>query len=364
MLKNIITYCFILFYSILAFDLIAYVSGIKEQIFPTITGRLTYPDGYFQANKNLGHDIKLSHPKIEFDWRDTKSTIFSNRYGCFDKNETYQKPVVYLAGDSATWGYAKYNKKFGYLIEEALKLNVAKCGVTHTGQKHQFQKLKNWIGQTGIIPQTILVTWLPNDIENDFLYPQATVINKKFIDQATTGVNDAGFPIRIGVPEIDKRLKEYEKKLKNNKYTLTSKIIGILKEYSTTANIIRRLLANYIGSSLRSNLKKIIPKNNKLIMVQENYRAIESFIQFSQQHKINLIFLVYSIEEMKTNEMFLYLKSKKQHVINYPAYLKENGYNPRETVWPIDGHPNELGNEIIAKAYLEYIKKHKIGIRK
>lgn len=362
-MKKIIIYIFIFSYTILLFDFAAYISGIKEKVFPTITGRLTYPEGYFQENEILGHDIKPSHPKTEFNWRDSKGLIFSNRFGCFDKNEKYQQPIIYLAGDSVTWGYADYQKKFGHIIEKELKTNVAKCGVTHTGQKHQFEKLKNWISKTGIIPRTIFVTWLPNDIENDFLYPQSTVLKGKFVDQATIELNDDGLPIRRGIPEIDERLKKFEQnREKESEYTLTSSIIGFLKEYSATANIIRRLLDNVIGTSLRSKLEKKLTKDKKKLLLQENLRAIDKFIKFSKKHKSNIVFLVYSISEEKINYMYKYLLSKNQHVINYPLYLKEQGYNPRDTVWPIDGHPNELGNKIIAKAYLDYIRKYKIII--
>lgn len=357
-----VTYILIIAFSVLAFDAVAYISGVKETYFPTIEGRLRYPDGYFMADQTLGHDIKPNHPPVEFDWRDHKAMVFSNQYGCFDKNETYTKPLIYVAGDSTAWGYSDYDKKYGTLIEKDTGITVAKCGVTHTGQKHQLQKLKNWIAKTGLTPDIVLMVWVSNDPVNDFLYPQSTVIRDKFVDQVIISSDDNGNAVRRHIPEIDARIAKYEKQQEtkgdSTNYTITSRVISLLKEYSTSANIARDLLRKYIGTSLRQTIqqKKKIDLSPQL--KQANYTAINEFIRFAEENDITLVFLAYSAQHHKIKDAYEYLQSQNQHVINLADYIQDNGYAPHELRWQIDGHPNHEGNRVMADAYIQYMTKH------
>ena len=348
MFKKLFPYLFIAATSFLAFDTISYVTGIKEEHFPTIKGRLRYPDGYFKADPVLGHDIQPSHPPVEFDWRDKKSLIWSNQYGCFDKNERYEQPSIYIAGDSTAWGYADYNKKYGALIERELGITVAKCGVTHTGQRHQLDKLKNWIQQTQITPKLVLLMHLSNDQTNDFLYPQATVINKKFVDQAMLSIDDNGKTIKSHLPEIDRRLN------RSSNQTISNKFISFAKEYSITANIIRKLSKRYVTRPIRSYLSpKTAPPSS-------NRKALKDFIDYASQKNIVLIIMVYGNSNKYTNDIYEFLQNNHLHVISHANAIKEHNIPFKELTWKIDGHPNDKGNRVIANAYLKYIKQHGI----
>lgn len=363
-MKTLIQYGLICLVSVLIFDATTYLTGIKEQYFPTIKGRMTYPDGYFKADPVLGHDIAPNHPPVEFNWHDHKAPIFSNQYGCFDKNETYENPVIYLTGDSLAWGYAEYEKKYGYLIEQELGVSVAKCGVTHSGQKYQLVRLKRWIKQTGLKPDLILLGWVTNDPENDLLFPQATVLRGKFVDQAIMEIIDAR-PQRATMPEIDARLRKYEEKQTQSndqiqQYSFTSRAIAFLKQYSTSANIARKSLDKLIGKSLRGSMKKEQSKDDEKEIRQANREAIHEFIAYANQLNIPIIFLTFSVNQDRTAGIYEFLKSQNQYVVDYPTYLKEHNIPAKEVQWPIDGHPNNRGNKIIADMYIDAIKSNNL----
>ena len=101
-----------------------------------------------------------------------------NSYGCFD-DEWSKKDLIggiYLAGDSFTWGYTRYEKKFGTLLEDMLGIKVYACGVTHTGQGHQLEKFKRLFGR-GITPKLVVVNVVSNDMNNDFFFPHTDIVD-------------------------------------------------------------------------------------------------------------------------------------------------------------------------------------------
>jgi hypothetical protein len=95
---------------------------------------------YYKAIPGRGFDI-AEHASGLFTVDDESFPIFSNSLGCFDKNDIdafTTGPYVYFAGDSYTWGYARYQAKFATQFEALTGVRTAKCGVGHTGTRHQF----------------------------------------------------------------------------------------------------------------------------------------------------------------------------------------------------------------------------------
>lgn len=347
-MKTWIQYIVICVFSVIAFDAVCYLTGFKEQYFPGIEGRERYPDEYFINDTILGHDIKSNQQAVMFDWIDHNAVIFSNRYGCFDKHEEYDSPVIYVAGDSVSWGYAEYQKKFGYLIEKKLGTTVAKCGVTHSGQKHQLIKLKRWIKQTGIKPEMVLLTWVGNDPVNDFLFPQATVLKRKFVDQAMLG-HDRNSLQRKAVPDISRRLQEYQQKKNSDQcFFITS-----LKRYSISVNIIFKVWQKIGGRSTLS-------ESDKSTMAEANLQDLQELINYANSENIPIVFLTYSFKPNVTDNVYQFLKSKNQYVIDYYSYLEEQNIASENVRWPINGHPNNRGNDIIASLFIELIKENKL----
>ena len=104
-----------------------------------------YPRNYFYADTKKGFDIKKNSEKLlaRRPMNLKEYPVWGNSIGCFDNDiPKKEKYYVYLSGDSITWGYAPYDKKFGTLLENKLNKNVAACGVSNTGQIHQYLKYK------------------------------------------------------------------------------------------------------------------------------------------------------------------------------------------------------------------------------
>ena len=68
-----------------------------------------------------------------------------------------------------------YEKTLGVNIEK--KRKVAKCGVTNTGQMHQYEKFKKFLKKNNTYPQKIIIGHFSNDLQDDFLFPKSIVVN-------------------------------------------------------------------------------------------------------------------------------------------------------------------------------------------
>jgi hypothetical protein len=146
-----------------------------------------FPRHYFRADETLGFDINPGARGIEV--VDGYSyQVFANRLGCFDRNdlETFQRSPEYhyFAGDSFTWGFARYESKFATVWEGLTGKIAAKCGVTHTGQAHQFEKFKRFVAAVGRQPAEVYVGFYVNDPMNDEAYPHTTIVGGYMVDIA------------------------------------------------------------------------------------------------------------------------------------------------------------------------------------
>ena len=139
---------------------------------------------YYRADPSRGFDI-AEHATGRFSIIDTSFPIFSNSLGCFDKNDvdTFSSgPYVYFAGDSFTWGYAPYEAKFVTRFEALTGARIAKCGVGHTGTRHEFDKFLSVISKIGRVPKIVFIGFHDNDLQDDYAFPTSTVIDGLLID--------------------------------------------------------------------------------------------------------------------------------------------------------------------------------------
>ena len=86
-----------------------YLSGNKSKI-------SHYPKDVFEKNTKRGFDIPKNSPKVQVNLPKEAGYYYTwgNSIGCYDDDILSQeKYSIYLAGDSFTWGFAPYEKKFG-----------------------------------------------------------------------------------------------------------------------------------------------------------------------------------------------------------------------------------------------------------
>lgn len=96
-----------------------------------------YPKGYFRRDAQLGFDIEANARATTTHVDGMAYSIFSNSVGCFDERDVadfQSNNWVYFGGDSFTWGFAPYKKKFATQFERLTGTKTAKCGVPHTAR--------------------------------------------------------------------------------------------------------------------------------------------------------------------------------------------------------------------------------------
>ena len=104
--------------------------------------------------------------------------VWSNSVGCFDGPvERLKDKFWYVAGDSIAWGHAAHDELMSTVLEKLKGVDVLKCAVTHTGQRHQFSKFLEIGKKLGRWPQRVFVVYSPTDTANDYMHPHSTVVD-------------------------------------------------------------------------------------------------------------------------------------------------------------------------------------------
>ena len=334
-----------------------------------------YPRYYFQDDPIKGFDIRKNFKPVIVSSKPSESRpyeIWGNSLGCFDEEPLKNtKHSIYLAGDSFTWGYAPYSKKFGTLLEKKLNKKVAKCGVTHSGQAHQLQKLKEFRAATSHQPKIVIVNIYYNDIDNDFSYPHSTVIDGFLTDTVQNKyLSPSNFcTVRLSREALESRIRKKDLPLQPpQSQKITNK--------SATLSIIRHLYEKLSRSEqpcLESNQDEhygVYSPINKLYtykpysgypinaeIAKKNRVAIKEWIKDSEENQYKLIF------------SFIDIGQNKEYVSEARDFIQANGGNfyafgdftPTRSLdywnslrWKKDGHFNIKGNLEYAN-YLETI---------
>ena len=104
-----------------------------------------FPRGYNVADPDMGFDTQKNFPSIVANLADQPFQIFSNDIGCFDHHTLAEikatKSYDYFAGDSFAWGYGNYEQNIPSTYEKISGRFTVKCGIIHSGQKHQDRRI-------------------------------------------------------------------------------------------------------------------------------------------------------------------------------------------------------------------------------
>jgi hypothetical protein len=145
-----------------------------------------FPRGYNVADPITGFDIQKNVAPVTFNMADGSFSIFSNDIGCFDHHSLNEikaaKFYDYFAGDSFAWGYGNYEQNIPSTYEKTSGRFTVKCGIIHSGQRHQFEKFQRTVKLIGHQPKRVILTFYENDVANDYAYPHTTVIEGFEVD--------------------------------------------------------------------------------------------------------------------------------------------------------------------------------------
>jgi lysophospholipase L1-like esterase len=383
-IKNSLVIFFVSIATIVTIDAVGYIFKDKINIFFPNYGRgiedfsRGYPIGHFKNDSEIGFDIT---PNFEVE-ASTKSSefltydVWGNSYGCFDDEWSEDSIVdgIYLAGDSFTWGYAKYEKKFGTLLEERLGRKVYACGVTHTGQGHQFKKFKR-LFDNGLKPSLVIVNVVTNDSDNDFFFPHTAIVNGFMVEniESCGDFTDPNF-------RYNKLAYEDVVKFVSEKQNEVSSIKSLLRQFSLTANVTNELTRSigYKMNSLVQEENKIIQKTscNKISVYQnlsgidslypvskfteKNREFISNWIVHSELNDYKLIFSFIPEKDITSNSSIKFIKQyileKGGSAYSFDDYCDATCRSESEVYYQDDGHFNESGNELYAQYLLKLIE--------
>lgn len=132
---------------------------------------------YLQADPEKGYDIVENAPSTIAQVDGLSYSIWSNELGCFDRPYAQEKDISLLVGDSFTFAFAPFEDKWGTKLEAILGQRILKCGVGGYGTKQEMLKATSVISRMSHPPKLIILGYFINDLEDDYLFPNATIVN-------------------------------------------------------------------------------------------------------------------------------------------------------------------------------------------
>jgi len=365
---------------VLLFDMMMYnflpnkfAYKLTEYRFETNSAKLSqeffYQD-YYEKHDSRGFDIRkkaLGTHLVD----GVEYPIWSNSLGCFDREHSKYDDYVYFAGDSFTWGFTPFEDKFGALIEKDSGTSILKCGVTHTGQRHQLEKFREIVETTDALPAAIFVFFFENDVINDYAHPHSTVIDGWQVNSVS--INDKW--------EIDRRPGDQMRAMltarlstaePETKSDLNSSIKLWLKRHSLSANLASLLLDATGGivtparASPKTRLAFYHPaelKNGHMWYAdnprtQANRAALKEFQRFSQETRVPLVVVLIppkpdsEFDDQWYTEVRGFLKDNEIEYFDVTDALIASDISPSDLYWRYDAHLNPAGNKVIADALL------------
>ena len=356
----------------------AYIRNFPEyrhSIPDSVGGRVKYPHGYFTAHKTRGFDIgknsKGSH------WVEGMTyPIWSNSYGCFDVERAEVREYVYFAGDSYTWGYAPFEQKFGTLVEQNSGTTVFKCGVTHTGQRHQVEKLRQIAAEIGHPPKAIFVFYSYNDIANDYAHPHSTVVDgwqldRVMLDRDYQPVLRTDEELQRGVESRLAEQRGWRSGAKRflKRYSLTVNLLdyardrGVryvdrLRATSTAADAAERApkgLSHFYDLPHEKNGRYWYLDNPR---AQANKSALLDLRRFSAANDAELIVVLIPPQEKATDtewyqELRQFLADNGIRYMDLASEFRDLRVTQDVLYWRRDGHLSTTGNRVVAEILVE-----------
>jgi len=304
-------------------------------------------EGYYVPNNERVYDIARNVSTTTHSFSDGNFDVWSNNLGCYDGDFFGEKPYVFLTGDSFTWGYTRFNAKWGVVLENALNKRVLKCGVAGYGTHQQLLKMSSLMDELPS-PEIVVVGHFANDIRDDI----------NFLDK-----DPNKSIIVIG----------NESELKNKYCTTTypenpnlQRIKCILHKNSILYHMFKSIVSQRTGS-------KVAPITN--LELEYHIAQLRDFRDLSKSIESKFITVlfpskesVYSgVEDESHESLKKNLDLAGIEYFDVTEYFRKAYLNTQQQFyWKTDGHWNELGNELagllvaqylLTNDYLEYKKE-------
>lgn len=320
---------------------------------------LTFPRYYWESSERLGYDIAPNRASLRHKFADGEHDIWSNDMGCFDEpfdkkavNGGQEKKLIYLTGDSFTWGFTDFEHKWGTILEKETGVRVLKCAVDGYGTKQEFLKTENHLKEIPT-PNLIVVGYLgANDIEDDLRFPNFTIHSGYRIPSGYIypGMNQAQkFKVWINTHST---LFNF---IKPNIRNVFSKVLpdSILTRYHIidTGPLKNPRFEETNTVALNAHFENILAF--KKLAADKNTQLL--FVLIPSKDDLGLNGLQISQSNQKTKEFLIKHKIRFLDLYEpFAAALKDN-QNSKPLYWSQDGHWNIEGNQLAGSVVSKYV---------
>ena len=370
-----ITLCSILIIDFLAY-LISPSQGItflplykKDRFQEKLNAAVHYfPRGYNVADDEMGFDIQKNFPSISANLADQPFQIFSNDIGCFDHHTLAEikaaKSYDYFAGDSFAWGYGNYEQNIPSTYEKLSGRFTVKCGIIHSGQKHQFEKFQRTEKLIGHPPKRVILTFYENDVANDYAYPHTTVIEGYEVDIYRFN----GDQFKLVQRNMDQIKLDILAGLNPKSQSWNVHLDAWLDTRSLSWNLlkigVKQTKANELntiyGISEGVNYSK--GKGYETAEVSlKNREALDLWFNDAKRRNYELILVLIPPKLHHANTNFYgglrdYLNSKNVRFYDLTESFRESKKRSEEIYWLNDGHLRNEGNIFVGSFIAEKLK--------
>lgn len=208
------------------FGILVLEAGLRFTDYRYLLGTTRYPDEYFRKDPELGADHTPNSANGNFTMRGPGFDVFTNSLGCFDRDEEIKAGYILAVGDSATWGFVPASKNWTHLMQSLTGRQVLNCGVSGVGTRFAMLKAKRTIDQIGFAPSLIVLLYVNNDLNDDYVFPSYTVLSGQRFDRVRSIDLRTGKLSRSSEEELDGAYRSYriheaslKQKLRNNSLT-------------------------------------------------------------------------------------------------------------------------------------------------
>lgn len=312
-----------------------------------------YPKDYFEANAERGFDIKPTDvPRTDqiHHMDDYSYPVWSNNLGCFDGPADMSKDRFwYMAGDSIAWGHAKFEDLMGSVLEKNEGIEILQCGVTHTGQRHQFAKFLEIGKKLGRWPERVLVFYSPTDAANDYLHPHSTVVDGGLTDSRMLDKDDNIVDLDQGWFNQIKAQREADKPSSEGQPT-TFSLSRFLLQYSMTAHFLN------MGLHFIDNHAPWFGRHIGVLGEEPGLDWYDKYIVYKGKKLYDLHRLTYFQTKQGYLEYtnFAHADRNKAIIKQWHAHALAKGYK-LEFVLPHPGPSSVYGGEDVTHFYKEFI---------
>jgi hypothetical protein len=314
-----------------------------------------YPRDYFTGHADRGFDIQPTdlprtdqiHHMDEYSY-----PIWSNKLGCFDqpiKPEKMER-FWYMAGDSIAWGHANFEDLMGSVVETAEGVEVLQCGVTHTGQRHQFLKFLEVSKTLGKWPERVLVFYSPTDSANDYLHPHSTVIDGGLADVRMLDRNNEIVTLDQGWFDKVRAEREAAKPSATTGQPTTFSLSRFLMQYSMSAQILNA------GLHKIADVSPWYAEHVGVLGEEPGLDWYEKYFMYKGKKLYDLHTLTY--RQTETGHLqyadFKYADDNKKIIREWRDHARANDYQ-LEFVLPHPGPSRLYDEESVTNFYKEFI---------